>query len=152
MKLNKQSIDDFLRKYLHIYLRVIFVANFLLLVVIATFSYFLPKTFEGTSDVNLFLVMTGSYWYAIMVLSAIGVFKPNYMEPIVILQLIYKSLYAIYFASGYNSYKFGPYGYIFWFFIPWVLIISVYLILKLFLIYNNYKKRQIIKDSPRNEV
>lgn len=147
MQFSKICFIDFIRKYLHIYLRVIFVANFLLLVVIATFCFFLPKQFEGTTEVNLALVLAGCYWYAIMILSAIGAFKPSYMEPIVILQLIYKFLYVIYYAAGYNQFKFAPYGYIFCFFIPWIVLILIYLSLRLFIFLNDRKNKKMVKDT-----
>ena len=133
---------EFIRKHLHNYLRIVFIGNVALLSVVATFSYFLPNKFEGTEKVNLFAIMAGSYWYAILILSAFGIYNPVYMEPIVYLQLIYKFLYSIYYLIGFNQYKIEPYGYICFFFIFWIFIICIYVLLKLIIFYDDFKKKK----------
>jgi hypothetical protein len=70
------------------------------------------------------------------------------MEPIVWVQLIYKSLYSIYFAVVWNNYKFGPYGYIFCFFLPWILVIGVYLTLRVITILKK-KKVDAIEEKEK---
>ena len=84
--------------------------------------------------------MAGSFWFAILVCSLIGLFKPSYMEPIFLIQLIYKSLYSIYYAIGFNSFKFAPYGYVFCFFLPWILVLVIYFSIKLF---KKYRKTNV---------
>ena len=131
-----------------LYLRIIFILNVVLLLVMAPFAYFFPKEFEGTSQANLFLIITGSFWFGILICSFIGIFRPSYMEPIVWVQLIYKSLYSIYFAVVWNNYKFGPYGYIFCFFLPWILVIGVYLTLRVITILKK-KKVDAIEEKEK---
>ena len=87
---------------------------------------------KGTDSPNLFLIMSGSFWFAILICSVIGLFKPNYVEPILLIQLIYKSLYSIYYAIGFNSFKFAPYGYVFCFFLPWIIILVIFFSIRLF--------------------
>ena len=88
--------------------------------------------YEGTETVNLFLIMAGSFWFAILACSIIGLFQPDYMEPILLIQLIYKSLYSIYFAIVFNSFKFAPYGYVFCSFLPWIIMLIIYFSIRLF--------------------
>ncbi len=135
---------------LEIYLRIIFILNVLLLLVIAPFAYFFPNEFEGTTQANLFLVLAGSYWFAILICSFVGIFRPSYMEPIVMIQIIYKSLYSIYFAVVLTKYKFRPYGYIFCFFLPWILLIGIYLILRAISVYKKRKNKLITPTNEKN--
>jgi hypothetical protein len=46
--LNKNKFAEFICKHLQIYQRIIYGLNVALLLVIAPFAYFVPKTFEGT--------------------------------------------------------------------------------------------------------
>ena len=135
---------------LELYLRIIFILNVVLLLVIAPIAYFFPKEFEGTSQANLFLIVAGSFWFGILICSFIGIFRPSYMEPIVMVQLIYKSLYSIYFAVVWNSYKFAPYGYIFCFFLPWILVIGVYLTLRVITIMKKNITFTLIKKQRKD--
>ena len=94
---------------------------------------------KGTESVNLFLIMTGSFWFAILICSFIGIFKANYMEPILLIQLIYKSLYSIYYAIGFNSFKFAPYGYVFCCFLPWIILLIIFFSIRVFEEYRKLK-------------
>jgi hypothetical protein len=143
----KEKIDK-----LKLYLRIIFVLNVALLLVMAPFAFFFPNDFEGkSSQVNLFLIITGSFWFAILICSFIGVFRPSYMEPIVIIQIIYKSLYSIYFAANLTYYKFQPYGGIFCFFLPWIVVIGVYLTLRAISIYKKKKSLEVIPTTEKSK-
>lgn len=136
-KLRNFKIKDHLN--LTLYLRIIYILNIIILIVIAPVTYFIPKQFEGTQKTNLFLILSSSFWWSILICSIIGLFKPNYMEPVIIIQIIYKTLYNIYVAIVINEYSFSPYGYVFSFNWPMILIIGVYLVLRCI---KKYKKRK----------
>jgi len=136
---------------LELYLRIIFILNVVILLVIAPYAYFFPNVFEGTSQANLFLIVTGSFWFGILICSFIGIFLPSYMEPIILVQLIYKSLYSIYFAVVWNNYNFRPYGIIFCFNLPWILVAGVYLTLRVVTIIKKKKVDAIEKKEKIKE-
>ncbi len=138
-----------LKKKLELYLRIIFILNVFLLLVMAPFAYFFPKEFEGTSQANLFLIIIGSIGLASWFTRLLAFFD-RCEEPIVMVQLIYKSLYAIYFAVVWNNYKFGPYGIIFCFFLPWILVIGVYLTLRVITIMKKNITFTLIKKQRKD--
>jgi hypothetical protein len=107
--------------------------------------------YEGTETVNLFLIMSGSFWFAILACSIIGLFRPDYMEPILLVQLIYKSLYSIYFAIVFNSFKFAPYGYVFCFFLPWIIILVIYFSIRLFKKFRETKSSAQLGPSQEDQ-
>ena len=98
-----------------------------------------PEKFSETENVNLFAVIAGSFWLAILLLSIYGVYDSKYMEPLVYLQLIYKSLFVIYFARNFekNNRREGPFVIIFYLFIIWMVMISGYIISKVYVKYNS---------------
>ena len=129
-------------EYLNYYLRVIFILNVLLLIGIGPLTYFYPEIYSDTEKFNQFAAISGSFWLAILFLSIYGVYDSKYMEPLVFLQLIYKSLFVIYFARNYETHtkKGIPYVVIFYCFISWIVLISGYIILKAYVKYNSKPK------------
>jgi hypothetical protein len=71
------------------------------------------------------------------------------MEPIMLIQLIYKSLYSIYYAIEFNSYNFRPYGYVFCFFLPWIFILLIFFSIKIF---KKLRKTKLVQTPPENEL
>jgi hypothetical protein len=122
-------MSDFI---LETFLRVIFSCNIALLLFVATLAYIFPRRFDKESKkVNHFVLITGSYWYAILICSAIGLAFPMYMEPVVIIQILYKTLYVIVFLVHRKDANFRPHVVIFISFTVWICVIMAYLITKL---------------------
>jgi hypothetical protein len=130
---------ELVKDKLDYYLKIIFGLNILLLIFVAPQFYFNPEKFSDTKDVNLFAVIAGSYWLAIMFLSIYGVYDSKYMEPLVYLQLVYKSLFVIYVVRNYEETKKreDPYLIIFYLFIVWIVMISGYIFSKTLIKYKS---------------
>lgn len=127
-------MSDFI---LETFLRVIFSCNIALLMFVATYAYIFPRRFDKESKkINHFVSITGSFWYAILICSAIGLAFPMYMEPIVIVQILYKTLYMIMFLIHRKDAQIRPHYVIFICNKIWILVILAYLITKLVLFLN----------------
>lgn len=82
-------------------LRVIYIANVIVAGAVGTISLFFPKVArrrlfqeEETSDSHATYI-TGSFWYAISIISFIAIFFPIKFSPILIIQVFYKGLFLI---------------------------------------------------------
>jgi hypothetical protein len=81
-------------------LRLIFAANILVAGVVGVTSAFFPQTaaravFSGSLSPNHTVVITGSFWIAIAVCSALGLRNPLAWSPVLFIQLLYKGLWLI---------------------------------------------------------
>ncbi|MEM9774047.1 MAG: hypothetical protein AAF902_05670 [Chloroflexota bacterium] len=56
-------------------------------------TWALSNMFAGTHDPAIF-GMTGAIWFAIGIVSILGLFQPNQMKSVFILQMIYKSIWV----------------------------------------------------------
>ncbi|MEM8859026.1 MAG: hypothetical protein AAGD96_11940 [Chloroflexota bacterium] len=56
-------------------------------------TWALSNMFAGTQDPAIF-GMTGSIWFAIGIVSILGLFQPNQMKSVIILQMIYKLIWV----------------------------------------------------------
>ena len=56
-------------------------------------TWALANMFPGTQDPAIF-GMTGSIWFAIGIASILGLFQPNLLKSVFLLQMIYKSIWV----------------------------------------------------------
>jgi hypothetical protein len=157
-----QKINSF-NSYL---LRAILTINVLILSILAPYAYFFPKDFEksfqsttttindysneandtnGGGGVNMFVVMVSSFWLSILICSLIGICfsLEEYMEPVLLVQIVYKLAFVVYFfKSNQDSNEFKKLAT--FLFLPSIIINSLYFLLKL---YDTYKQND--QMSPR---
>jgi len=86
------SADDMLA------VRLVFGANVLVAGIVGATTLFRPAVaralvFGNTVDPSAALRIVGSFWLAIALLSAIGVFHPRPMLAVLVVQLLYKGLW-----------------------------------------------------------
>ncbi len=76
-------------------------ANIVILVPIAVPTIFrIFPTDEGRMDESQgWRVLVGSLWTAILVLSVLGLFAPERYAPVLLLQLVYKSIWLLVYAA-----------------------------------------------------
>ena len=84
-------------------LRILYTANILVAGWISITSLFFPKiaqesVFSGTFAYSEALRLVGALWWAIFLLSALGMFFPEKMSLVLLLQLIYKFSWLLFAA------------------------------------------------------
>ncbi len=109
-------------------LKFIYIANIFLAGWISVASLFFPKSAHVSVFTQGFayseaIRLVGALWAAILVLSVLGLFFPYQMSPVLLLQLIYKSLWLLVAALP-AALRQEPYPkYMAAFFILWVLVL-----------------------------
>jgi hypothetical protein len=84
-------------------LRFVFAANVLVAGVVGYFSLVRPVqavelVFQGTAEDNSAMGVAGSFWLAIAILSAVGLYFPAQMSVVLMIQLLYKGMWLMFFA------------------------------------------------------
>ena len=84
-------------------LKIIYVTNILVAGWISITSLFSPKTAQLTVFENQFVYsesirLVGALWFAIFILSILGLFFPEKMSLVLVFQLIYKSSWLLFAA------------------------------------------------------
>ncbi len=84
-------------------IKVIYLANIMVAGWISITSLFYPKTAQATVFSNDFayseaIRLVGALWWAIFILSILGLFFPQRMSLILLFQLIYKSSWLLFAA------------------------------------------------------
>ncbi len=84
-------------------LKLVYTANVLVAGWISITSLFSPKTaqmtvFEGAFDFSEAIRLVGALWWAIFLLSILGLFFPRQMSLVLFFQLIYKSSWLLFAA------------------------------------------------------
>lgn len=109
-------------------IKIMYIANILVAGWISISSLFFPKVAQQTVFTNAFeyseaIRLVGALWWAIFILSILGLFFPKQMSLVLLFQLIYKSSWLIFAALPAMS-KGLPYpkGMAI-FFIIWVIIL-----------------------------
>lgn len=109
-------------------LRIIYAANVFVAGAIGVSALFTPMravqtVFEGAVAPSEGLRVTGALWLAIAILSAVGLLAPKPMQPVLVLQIVYKGSWLL--VAGLPAMLDGrpyPAG-IFWFFVVWVAVL-----------------------------
>lgn len=109
-------------------LRVVYAANVLVAGQIGVTALFAPAraaatVFQGAVEPSEGLRVVGALWLAIAVLSVVGLFSPRAMQPVLLLQIIYKGSWLL--VAGIPAWWAGrpvPVG-MFWFFVVWVVVL-----------------------------
>lgn len=111
-------------------LKLIYIANIFLAGWISITSLFFPKSAHTSVFTQGFayseaIRLVGALWAAIFVLSVLGLFFPYRMSPVLLFQLIYKSLWLLVAALP-AALRQEPYPkYMAGFFILWVLVLPL---------------------------
>jgi hypothetical protein len=109
-------------------MKLMYLANILVAGWISISSLFFPKTAQTTVFTNAFayseaIRLVGALWFAIFILSVLGLFFPQKMQLVFVFQLIYKSSWLLFAALpaalNYQPYPKGMAG----FFVAWVVIL-----------------------------
>ena len=109
-------------------IKIVYFANIIVAGWISITSLFFPKTavnsiFSGAYTNSEVIRLVGALWFSIFIISVLGLWKPITFSPILIVQLIYKSLWLLVVAVPAiikrNSYPEG----MALFFLIWVLIL-----------------------------
>ncbi len=84
-------------------LKIVYFANIIVAGWISVSSLFYPKTAQLTVFENKFVYseairLVGALWFAIFLLSVLGLFYPEKMNLVLLFQLIYKSSWLIFAA------------------------------------------------------
>jgi hypothetical protein len=84
-------------------LKIIYIANIIVAGWISITSLFFPKTslttiFEQNFTYSEAIRLVGALWFAIFLLSVLGLFYPEKMVLVLLFQLIYKSLWLLFAA------------------------------------------------------
>ena len=84
-------------------MKAVYIANLLVAGWISISSLFMPRTAIATVFSNNFaysesIRLVGALWMAIFVLSILGLFYPQRMSVVLLLQLIYKALWLLFVA------------------------------------------------------
>jgi hypothetical protein len=87
-----------------ILLRSIYIANIIVAGTVGWMSLFAPSraariVFSGTTEPNIPMGIVGSFWLTIALLSVVGLFSPVRFSIVLLLQLIYKSLWLLALAE-----------------------------------------------------
>ncbi len=115
-------------------IKIVYLANILVAGWISISCLFFPKTavvtvFTNAFQYSEFIRLVGALWFAIFILSILGIFYPQKMSLVLLFQLIYKSSWLIFVALS-AAIQGNPYPksmavfFIFWvvvlpFVIPW---------------------------------
>ena len=120
-------------------MKIMYLANIIVAGWISITSLFFPKTAQQTVFTNAFqyseaIRLVGALWFAIFILSIIGLFYPKQMSLVFVFQLIYKSswLIVVAFPAIWNNKPFPKsmsLFFLFWiiilpFVIPWKELIN----------------------------
>ncbi len=84
------------------WLLIPYIANIVILIPVCTSVLFGTgeAVFEGkVAESEGFRLLVGSLWTAILIASIAGLWKPGYFAPIILAQIIYKSLWLILFIA-----------------------------------------------------
>ncbi len=84
-------------------IKIVYAANIIVAGWISITSLFFPKTAQAMVFSNAFtyseaIRLVGALWFAIFLLSIVGLFFPQKMSLVLLFQLIYKSLWLIFAA------------------------------------------------------
>ncbi|MEM1043293.1 MAG: hypothetical protein AAGI91_11770 [Bacteroidota bacterium] len=84
-------------------LRFVYAANILLAGSVGWSSLFAPdqaqnSVFAGTASPDAALGVVGAFWCTVAILSAVGLFLPEQMAVLLVVQLVYKALWLLAFA------------------------------------------------------
>lgn len=109
-------------------LKIVYIANIMVAGWVGISSLFFPKTaltsvFEGTFVYSEAIRLVGALWFAIFLFSVLGLFFPQKMSLVLLMQLIYKGSWLIFAAlpAVLNSQAY-PKG-MAAFFLIWVLVL-----------------------------
>jgi len=84
-------------------LRIAYAANILILVPVCWGMFFgggVASVFEGRVDESAGLrLLVGSLWFAILACSIAGLATPKLFAPLLVVQIIYKSLWLLFFVA-----------------------------------------------------
>jgi hypothetical protein len=94
------NFSEFLSTRSLILLRSIYIANIIVAGTVGWMSLFAPSraariVFSGTTEPNIPMQIVGSFWLTIALLSGIGLFSPVRFSVVLLVQLIYKSLWLL---------------------------------------------------------
>jgi hypothetical protein len=94
------NFSEFLSTRSLILLRSIYIANIILAGTVGWMSLFDPSrasitVFSGTTEPNIPMRIVGSFWLTIALLSGVGLFSPVRFSVVLLVQLIYKSLWLL---------------------------------------------------------
>lgn len=94
------NFSEFLSTRPLILLRSIYIANIILAGTVGWMSLFDPSrasitVFSGTTEPNIPMRIVGSFWLTIALLSGVGLFSPVRFSVVLLVQLIYKSLWLL---------------------------------------------------------
>ncbi len=111
-----------------LFMKLMYTANILVAGWVGLSAFFFPKTALATVFENAFaysesIRLVGALWFAIFILSCLGLFFPEKMSPVFLLQLIYKGgwLLVVALPAMMNQEPY-PRGMAF-FFLIWVVIL-----------------------------
>ena len=84
-------------------MRFVFGANVVVAGFVGYVSLFKPAlapvvVFQGMANSDAALAVTGSFWLAIAILSVVGIFFPIQMSAVLLVQLLYKGMWLLFFA------------------------------------------------------
>ncbi len=109
-------------------LKVVYIANIIVAGWISITSLFFPKAagnsvFSGVYPNSELIRLVGALWFSIFLISILGLWKPITFSPILMVQLIYKSLWLLVVAlpaiMHKNEYPIGMAS----FFLVWVIVL-----------------------------
>ena len=109
-------------------IKLVYFANIIVAGWISISSLFFPKTAVTTVFTNDFVYsesirLVGALWFAIFILSILGIFFPQKMSLVLVFQLIYKSCWLV-FAALPSAIQGNPYPKsMAMFFFAWVLVL-----------------------------
>ncbi|MGB3801505.1 MAG: hypothetical protein WA952_16930 [Lewinella sp.] len=80
--------------------QIVFAANVIVAGWISINSLWFPArarqvVFEGAVAYSETIRLVGALWFAIFLLSVVGIFYPRSMQPVLLLQLVYKGIWLI---------------------------------------------------------
>jgi hypothetical protein len=109
-------------------LRIVYAANILVAGWIGVSSLFAPRVaavtvFSGAYSSHEAIRLVGCLWLGIAALSVAGLFKPIVFSPVLLLQLVYKSLWLLGVAiPAWRAGQVFPVA-MAWFFVVWVAVL-----------------------------
>jgi hypothetical protein len=91
-------------RFLMVYRRCIYAANIAVTAAVGGLSLFMPPlasttVWEGKTAASAPMRMTGAWWLAVGALSVLGLWRPLTWSPILVAQLVYKSLFLLAVAA-----------------------------------------------------
>jgi hypothetical protein len=151
-------------------LRVLLTLNFVFLATLASMAFLYPNEFKGAfeqtnhpqqqqqpvnvnddDDFNGFMIIACSFWLAIMICSLIGVMLKleEYMEPIMLIQIVYKSSFICYYCFNQHRAQVKQYKVFVIMFVPFVTMHAFYFALKLYVMHkrNQQMSPKLLKSN-----